>query len=67
MEFVFYAMCLIIGIAIGIIICSIHSVIGTLIVDKSDEKTDRYRIEIDNLDIIQRKKKVILKIKTSQK
>lgn len=56
-----------IGIVIGLLIASSKTIIGSLIVDETDENTDVYRIEIDNLDAIPKKKRMLLKIVNSHK
>lgn len=56
-----------IGIVIGLLIASSKTIIGSLIIDETDEKKDVYRIEIDNLDAIPKKKRILLKIINSHK
>lgn len=54
------------GVAVGIIIsCIINGFRkshGVLKIDKSDPAKDKYRIYIDDLEIIDRKKKLLLSI-----
>lgn len=57
----------IIGIVVGLLIANSKTIIGSLIIDETDEKKDVYRIEIDNLDVIPKKKRISLKIINSHK
>ena len=56
-------LCFIFGVVIGVIIKSLSTTVGTLKIDISDPDKDVYRLEIDNLDIIPKKKKIVLKVK----
>ena len=58
---------LIIGIIIGSLLASSKTVIGSLIIDDTDENKDVYRIEIDNLDVLPKKKQILLKVRNSHK
>ena len=57
----------IIGIIIGILLSNSKTVIGSLIIDDTDETTDVYRIEINDLDVIPKKKRILLKVKNPHK
>ena len=57
----------IIGIIIGVLLSNSKTVIGSLIIDDTDESTDVYRIEINDLDIIPKKKRILLKVKNPHK
>ena len=57
----------IIGIIIGVLLSNSKTVIGSLIIDDTDETTDVYRIEINDLDIIPKKKRILLKVKNPRK
>lgn len=57
----------IIGIIIGVLLSNSKTVIGSLIIDDTDETTDVYRIEINDLDIIPKKKRILLKVKNPHK
>ena len=57
----------IIGIIIGVLLSNSKTVIGSLIIDDTDENTDVYRIEINDLDIIPKKKRILLKVKNPHK
>ena len=57
----------IIGIIIGALLANSKTVIGSLIIDDTDENTDVYRIEINDLDIIPKKKRILLKVKNPRK
>jgi hypothetical protein len=50
------------GVLIGVKFSNSYTVFGTLVVDESNPELESYRIEIDNLDDILKKKKVILKV-----
>ena len=58
---------LIIGIIIGSLIANSKTVIGSLIIDDTDENTDVYRIELNDLDVIPKKKQILLKVKNPHK
>lgn len=58
---------LIVGIIIGVLLSNSKTVIGSLIIDDTDETTDVYRIEINDLDIIPKKKRILLKVKNPHK
>ncbi len=58
----------VIGVFVEAIVASIIEALrttrGVLKVDCSDPKKDRYKIEVDNLDVIPKKKFLVLKIDT---
>ena len=54
---------LLIGIIIGALLAISKTVMGSLIIDDTDENTDVYRIEINDLDVIPKKKRILLKVK----
>ena len=56
-----------IGVIIGLIIEALKTSVGTLIIDETDPNTDVYRIEIEDLDKMANKKRVILKISNPHK
>ena len=56
-----------IGIIIGLVIEALKTSVGTLIIDETDPNTDVYRIEIDDLDKLANRKRVILKISNPHK
>lgn len=66
-EFIIGFTGLILGIIIGALIANSKTVIGSLIIDDTDETTDVYRIEINDLDIIPKKKRILLKVKNPHK
>lgn len=49
------------GIFIGFMVARMH-VSGTLKIDKSDPERDRYLLEIDQLEGLDRKKRIVLKV-----
>lgn len=57
----------IVGIIIGALIANSKTIMGSLIIDDADENTDVYRIEINDLDIIPKKKRILLKVKNPRK
>ena len=57
----------IIGIIIGVLLSNSKTVMGSLIIDDTDENTDVYRIEITDLDVIPKKKRILLKVVNSHK
>lgn len=54
------------GFIVGCIICGLISLFrrasGTLRIDQSDPEKDIYRIDIDDLDNLAKKKRVVLKV-----
>ena len=44
------------------IICLVKQASGTLRIDHSNPEKDVYRIEIDDLDVLSKKKQVVLKV-----
>lgn len=56
-----------IGIVVGLLIANSKTVMGSLIIDDTDENTDVYRIEINDLDVIPKKKQILLKVMNSHK
>lgn len=56
----------VIGIVVGAVISNIVRIIwlsdGVLKIDQTDPDKDTYRLEIDDLDILPKKKTVILKV-----
>lgn len=61
---------LVISIIVGVVCATLVSFIfhhrtavGTLMIDDTDPEKDRYEIHIDNLDILSKKKRVVLKVK----
>ena len=58
---------LIVGIIIGALIANSKTMMGSLIIDDTDENTDVYRIEINDLDIVPKKKRILLKVKNPRK
>ena len=57
----------IIGIIIGVLIANLKTIMGSLIIDDTDENTDVYRIEINDLDVIPKKKRILLRVKNPHK
>ena len=58
---------LLIGIIIGALLANSKTVIGSLIIDDTNETTDVYRIEINDLDVIPKKKRILLRVKNPHK
>lgn len=47
----------------GILLHLSNTVFGTLIIDNSDPEKDQYRIEIDDLEVVYKRRYVRLKVK----
>jgi hypothetical protein len=62
MEFVYIILGMIIGSGVGILIFCLVSGSGMLRIDHSNPAKDIYRVEIEDLDILSKKKRVILKV-----
>lgn len=56
-----------VGIVVGLLIANSKTVMGSLIIDDTDENIDVYRIEINDLDVIPKKKRILLKVKNPHK
>ena len=56
-----------IGIVVSLLIANSKTVMGSLIIDDTDENTDVYRIEINDLDVNPKKKRILLTVKNSHK
>ena len=63
MEFVYVAVGFMFGLLTSVICRSLTKNDGILRIDQSNPEKDIYRLEIDNLDILPRKKKIVLKVK----
>ena len=63
MEFVYVAVGFIFGLLTSVICRNLTKNDGILRIDQSNPEKDIYRLEIDNLDILPRKKKIVLKVK----
>lgn len=63
MEFVYVAIGFIFGLLTSAICRSLSKNDGILRIDQSNPEKDIYRLEINNLDILPRKKKIVLKVK----
>lgn len=56
------------GVVIGMLACKLfEEVHGTLKIDRSNPKKDLYRLEVENLDDLAKKRKVRLKVDTKSK
>lgn len=63
MEYFAVFGCLAIGILIGVVITLLwRPTDGIIRIDHSNPEKDLYRFEIDNLELLEQKKKIILKI-----
>ena len=56
-----------VGIIVGLLIANSKTIMGSLIIDDTDKNTDVYRIEINDLDKKQKKKRILLKVKNPHK
>ena len=67
MEYFILVLGLIIG---GVLVRIIHirnTAVGVLLIDHSDPERDIYQINIENLDILSKKKQVLLKVNNTAK
>ena len=62
MEFVYVAIGFMFGLLTSVVCRSLTKNDGILRIDQSNPEKDIYRLEIDDLDILPRKKKIILKV-----
>jgi len=55
-----------IGVLIGVVICRIVclgiTADGVLRIDHSDPEIDKYRLDVDALDMLSKKKRIVLKV-----
>lgn len=63
MEFVYVAIGFAFGLLTAVICRGLSRNDGILRIDQSNPEKDIYRLEIDNLDILPKKKKIVLKVK----
>ena len=61
-QFIIYAVCVLLGAIVTNIIHWRHTTTGTLKIDQSNPEKDVYRLEIDNLDTVAKKKHIYLKV-----
>ena len=57
----------IIGVIVSWLFSKIRGVSGTLKIDCSNPEKDIYRIELDNLDVLSKKHRVVLKVDNNVK
>lgn len=62
MEFLFYALGMVVGCLVTWIIFIIRSRTGTLKIDHSNPEKDLYRFDIANLDALSKKRIIVLKV-----
>lgn len=62
MYLLWYVVGIVIGCIINILICRANSSSGTLRIDHTNPEKDVYRIEVDDLDKLSKKKRIILKV-----
>ena len=63
MEFIYVVVGFVFGLLTAVICRSLTKNDGVLRIDQSNPEKDIYRLEIDNLDILPRKKKIVLEVK----
>ena len=66
MEFVYVVVGFVFGLLTAVICRGLTKNDGVLRIDQSNPEKDVYRLEIDNLDTLPRKKKIVLKIKKNE-
>ena len=67
MEYFIFVLGLIIG---GVIVRFMYirnTAVGVLLIDHSDPERDIYQINIENLDILSKKKQIVLKVNNTAK
>ena len=62
MEFIYVAVGFMFGLLTAVGCRSLTKNDGVLRIDQSNPEKDIYRLEIDNLDILPKKKKIVLKV-----
>ena len=65
MDYLILFVCSFVSSIVTMIVMYLTSARGTLRIDRSNPEKDVYRIEIDDLDALSRKKKVILDVDNS--
>lgn len=63
MEFVYVAIGFVFGLLTSVVCRGLTKKDGILRIDQSNPEKDVYSLEIENLDILPRKKKIVLKVK----
>lgn len=63
MVFVYVTIGFVSGLLVSVICHSLIKNDGILRIDQSNPEKDIYRLEIDNLDILPKNKKIVLKVK----
>ena len=62
MEVIFIILCSLIGSVITWIIFSCKTAYGTLRIDHSNPEKDVYRFDVDDIDKLSKKKRIVLKV-----
>lgn len=62
MVLLWFLLGLLSGVIITIVICCLQTKRGVLKIDRSDPERDIYRLDIDDLDVLSKKKRLLLKI-----
>ena len=62
MEVIFIILCLLIGSFVTWIIFSCKTTYGTLRIDHSNPEKDVYRFDVDDIDKLSKKKRIVLKV-----
>lgn len=62
MEFVYVAIGFVFGLVTAVICCSLGKNDGILRIDQSNPEKDIYRFEVDDLDTLPRKRKIVLRV-----
>lgn len=62
MEFVYVAIGFVFGLVIAVICCCPTKNDGILRIDQSNPEKDIYRFDVDDLDALSRKKKIIIRV-----
>ena len=62
MEYIKFMFGVLAGGLLTVSLYRMRSAFGTLLIDQTDPEKDKYRLDIDNLDILSKKRRVILKI-----
>ena len=65
MGYIFFILGIIAGLATAGLYLTLTSATGVLRIDRSNPNKDRYRFDIDDIDILNRKKRVLLSIDTN--
>lgn len=64
-PYILFLLGIFVGTILTCILAALRRTFGTLEIDRSNPEKDTYRININDLDIVAKKKEVVLKVRTN--